>query len=170
MRFFVSKSFIDLFFFQLQVAKHICSLTFNKEKAEQELILFKIGLIYKKLPKSLDILEASLPTSITTISDSIICERLSNEYIRIIQRAKYDLMNVLTSAVEAKRNDCQKVFDTQTAEIWKNQRQLPVEERLTTAAITLTEQRQKNIIECVKCIYELKSNFFLQLPTTTFTN
>jgi hypothetical protein len=79
-------------------------------------------------------------------------------------------MMVLTTASEAKRNDCQKKFDKELAEIWKNQRQLSNNERLTTAMTTFTEQRQKNIIECVKCIYELKGNFFLRAPTTTVTS
>jgi hypothetical protein len=75
-------------------------------------------------------------------------------------------MNVLATAAEVKRNDSQKTFDKETAEIWTNQRQLPIHERLTPTMLTIIEQRQKNIIECVKCIYELKGNFFLKAPPT----
>jgi len=157
-------------FFQLEVAKHICSLTFDKEKAEQELFLFKVGMLYKKLPKSLDLLEVSLPTSITTNSNPIICEQLSNEYQKIIQRAKDDLMIVLTKAAEAKKNDCQMKFEKEIAKIWKNQHQLPIHERLTTEMSALIEKRQKNIIECLKSIYELKGNFFLKAPTAKIIN
>ncbi|CAF4285090.1 unnamed protein product [Adineta steineri] len=151
---------------QLQIAKTICSLTFDKEKTEQELILLKFGLLFKKLPKSLELLETSLPTSITTISDSTIRERLSNEYQRIIQRTKAVLTNILRSAMEAKSIDCEKKFEKETAEIWKDQRQLPTHERLSSAMVTLIEQRQKNIIECLKYIYELKDNFLVQAPST----
>ena len=105
----------------------------------------------------------------TTISESFIRERLSNEYLRIIQRAKADLTDVLTSAAETKKMDCQKKFDRETAEIWRNQKQLPVHERLTVPMIAAIEQRQKNIIECVKDIYELKGNLFLQTPPPTTT-
>ncbi len=158
-----------LCFFQSQIAKQICSLTYDREKAEQELILFKFGIIRKKLPKSLDLLEISLPTSITTISDPVICERLSNQYQRIIERAKFDLMNVLTTAAEAKKNDSQKKFDEEIAEIWKSQHQYPIDERLTPTMLTIIEQRRKNIIECVKWIYHLKGDFACKAPLTTTT-
>ncbi|CAF1265411.1 unnamed protein product [Adineta steineri] len=151
---------------QLQIVKKICSLTFDKEKTEQELILLTFGLLLKKLPKSLEILEVSLPTSITTISDSTIRERLSNEYQRIIQRAKANLTDVLRSAMEAKKNDCEKKLERETAEIWKYQRQLPTHERLSPVMLKLIEQRQKNIIECLKYIYHLKNNFLVQAPST----
>ncbi|CAF1471345.1 unnamed protein product [Adineta steineri] len=151
---------------QLQIAKTICSLTFDKEKSEQELILLKFGLLFKKLPKSLEILETSLPTSITTISDSTIRERLSNEYQRIIQRTKADLTDILRSAMEAKSIDCEKKFEQETAKIWKDQRQLPTHERLSPVMLKLIEQRQKNIVECLKYIYHVKSNFLVQAPST----
>jgi len=161
--------FLILFIFiQLEIVKHICHLTLEKEKAQQEMIHFKFGILFKKLPESLNILEDSLPISITTISDSIIRERLSNEYLRIIERTKADLTRVLTTAAEAKKIDCEKKFIRETAEIWKKQRQLPIEERLTTTMLTSVEERQKNIVECLKHIYELKGNLFLKrTPTTT---
>jgi hypothetical protein len=115
-------------------------------------------------------LESSLPRSITTISSSVIRERLSERYIRIIQRAKADLMDVLTSAAEAKKVDCENNFHQETAEIWKNQRAMPVQERLTPLMLKIIEQRQKNIVECLKYIYDLKDKFFLKAtppPTTT---
>ena len=162
--------FIFSFLIQLQLANHICSLTFEKEKVGQEEVFLKFGVLFKKLPKSLDQMEHSLPTSITTLSDPIIRERLSKEYQRIIQQAKEDLTSVLTRASEAKKIDCQKNFDRETAEIWKTQHQLPIHERLTSRMLALIEQRQKNIIECIKCIYILKDDFFRIVPTTTITN
>jgi hypothetical protein len=155
--------------FQLEIAKQICSLTFDKEKAERELFLFKVDIFYKKLPKSLDILQSSLPRSILTISDPVIRQRLSSQYQRIIQRTKFDLTNVLTSAVEAKKTDNEKKFVRETDKIWQNQHQLPIHDRLTPIMLTLIEQRQKNIIECLKCIYELKSELFLKAAPTTTT-
>jgi hypothetical protein len=151
---------------QLGIAKHICSLTFDKEKSRQELVLFKLSTVYHKLPKSLDILEGSLPSSITTISDRVIRERLSNQYQMIIQRTKADLTRVLTSATEAKTIDCQNKFDTDTSEIWKHQRGLPKFEQLPSTMVALIEQRQQNIIDCLKRIYAMKSDFLLKASTT----
>ena len=151
---------------QLAIAKHICSLTFDQEKSQHELVLFKCSNLYHKLPKSMDILESSLPSSITTISDSATRERLSNQYQMIIQRTKADLTRVLTSATEAKRSDCQNKFDRETAEIWKNQREFTKLEQLSPTMITLIEQRQKNIIACLISIYAMKSNFLLKASTT----
>lgn len=134
------------------------------------MILFKSGVIFSRLPKSLDRLEVSPPASITTISDSTLRERLSTQYIRIIQRAKADLVDVLTTASEAKRNDCEKKYDQETSDIWKNQRQLPATERLTPTMVAFIEQRQKLIITCLKRIYQLKDNFILYAPTKTSMN
>jgi hypothetical protein len=128
------------------------------------MILFKFDLLFKRLPKSLELLEVSLPTSITTLTDPVLRERLSNDYQRIIQRAKADLLMVLTTASEAKRNDCQRKFDREIAEIWKNHRQFPIDERLTNVMVKLIEQREKNIIECLKRIYHLKGTLFHRVP------
>ncbi|CAF2973850.1 unnamed protein product [Rotaria sp. Silwood2] len=85
---------------QIKLAQNICTLQLEKEKSEQELILLKFGVFYKNLPNSLNILEETLPTSITTISDARLREKLSFNYTRIIQRTKADLMMVLTTAAE----------------------------------------------------------------------
>ena len=106
-----------------------------------------------------------MPTSITSISDVTIRQRLTNEYQYIIDKAKADLMKVLTSATRAKKMDSELDFQKQMAEIWKKQHQLHMNERLTNVLLTLIEKRQKNIIECIKNIYELKARFLIRLPS-----
>jgi len=124
------------------------------------------GDVYKKLPKSLDILEISVPKSITTLSDSTIRQHLTNNYQRIIQQAKFDLARVLKAAAQAKKADAVKIFDQRMAELWNNQHQYPEQERLTRRMLTLIEQRQKNISQCAERIYNLKSDFYHKAPPT----
>ncbi|CAF1618529.1 unnamed protein product, partial [Rotaria sordida] len=114
---------------QIKLAQSICALQLQKEKSEQELILFKFGILYKKLPDSLNALEETPSTLITSITNSQQRERLSNNYMRIIQRAKADLMMVLTQATEIKTQEHQTNFDTFMAQLWNDQRHLPQQER-----------------------------------------
>ncbi len=147
----------------------MCSLTYQREKVKQELFLLKFGALYHQLPKSLDLLEISLPTSITTLADSVLRQRLSNEYQRIIQRAKCDLIKVETIATEAKKNECEKKYGKEIGQIWKDQRQYPMHERITRKMLDIIERRQKNITECLKLIYKLKDEFCLRAPPRTLT-
>ncbi|CAF3734723.1 unnamed protein product [Rotaria sordida] len=145
---------------QIKLAQSICALQLQKEKSEQELILFKFGILYKKLPDSLNALEETPSTLITSITNSQQRERLSNNYMRIIQRAKADLMMALTQATEIKTQEHQTNFDTFMAQLWNDQRHLPQQERLSTTMLLLIDDRQKNILKCVKHIYALKPSFF----------
>ncbi|CAF1346209.1 unnamed protein product, partial [Rotaria sordida] len=147
---------------QIKLVQNICTRQLEKEKSEQELILFRYGFLFKKLPDSLKILEESPPKLITTIIDPHQRERLSNNYTRIIQQAKVDLMMILTTGAEIKRQEHQKVFDMTMAKLWTDQRHLPIDKRLTTTMLSFIDERQKNIIKCVKCIYALKTSFFMK--------
>ena len=132
--------------------------------------LYRFDFLYKRFPKSFDILETSPPSLITTLSDSVIRRRLSDQYQHLIARAKSELLFIYTRASESKRDDTQKKFEQEMTQMWKNQRQQPAHERLTPAMLKIIEQRQKNIIECFKRIYQLKGDFYVQAPPRIFPN
>ncbi|CAF1255962.1 unnamed protein product [Rotaria sp. Silwood1] len=148
---------------QIKLAQHIARLQLQKEKSEQELILFKFGVLYKKLPESLNALEEILPTSITTIMNTVLRERLSSNYIRIIQRTKADLMMILTTAAEIQNEQHQNAFNTFMAQMWNDQRKLPKNEQLNPTMLLLIDDRQKNILACTKHIYSLKTNYYTKI-------
>ena len=133
------------------------------------MLLYKFDFAYKKFPKSFDTLETSPPTSIAALADPAVRERLSNDYQKIIQRAKSDFMMVLTRTAEAKRDETRKKFDKEIEEMWRNHRQQPPHERLTPTMSTIIEQRQKNVTDCVKRIYHLKGDFYVKVSPRTLS-
>ncbi|CAF1173029.1 unnamed protein product [Rotaria sordida] len=144
-----------------QLANYICNLAVEKEKTYQELILFQFGILYKKLPDSLTILEETLPVSITSITDTSQRERLSKNYLDIIRKTKYDLMKILATAAQIHRDECAKRFDIEMAQLWENQRK-PVsnDTSLSSNLLMCIDRRQETIIQCIKCIYNIKPDFF----------
>lgn len=156
--------FSHLFFFQLQIVKQICSVTYEKEKAEHELSLYQLDLLYKNFPKRLYTLEKSPLNLITSLSDPVIRQQLSDQYQRIVERTKADLLFVYTCAVDMNKDYTQKKSNQTIAEMWKNQHQQSVHEQFTPTMLTIIEQRQKNIIECVRTIYHLKGDFYVEVP------
>ena len=85
----------------------------------------------------------------------------------ILQNKDLFLLFVCTRASEARNNDYQKKFDQEIAKMWKNQRQQPAHERLTSTMLEIIEQRQNNVIECIKAIYRLKGDFYARVPPRT---
>ncbi|CAF5057947.1 unnamed protein product, partial [Rotaria magnacalcarata] len=121
---------------QIKLANRICNLVYNKGKSSQELTLFQMGVLYNKLPDILNIIEETLPTTITNLNDTAIRERLSKQYVRIIQKAKYDLMSVLSTAAQFNKDEHRETYDKEMVQLWDNQRQLPNDERLTENLLT----------------------------------
>lgn len=129
------------------------------------MILFKFGVLYKKLPDSLNILEETPPNMITSLVDSTVRERLSSQYIRIIQNTKEALMSILTTAIDIKKDEFHKKFETTMNSFWNRQHNLEINERLTTRMLAIIDERQRNIVDCIKHIYKFKSNFFRATET-----
>ncbi|CAF2087068.1 unnamed protein product [Rotaria magnacalcarata] len=150
---------------QIKLANRICNLVYNKGKSSQELTLFQMGVLYNKLPDILNIIEETLPTTITNLNDTAIRERLSKQYVRIIQKAKYDLMSVLSTAAQFNKDEHRETYDKEMVQLWDNQRQLPNDERLTENLLTIFDQRQQNIIKCLEYIYNIKPDFLVKAPT-----
>lgn len=145
----------------------MCQLVYDKEQTIQEEILLKFNLLFKKHPSILEQLESSpLPLSITTISDFSIRARLIKQYYNILQRAKDDLLNIYVEANRCKRLDCEKICHLTMSEIWQTQGNLPSQDRLTSRMLSVIEDRQKNIIDYMKSIYDLMGNLIQFLPTT----
>jgi hypothetical protein len=102
-----------------------------------------------------------------TLADSAARERLRNQYDRIIERTKADLMRVYVSAAEAKKFECEKHFDQEIRQFWDNERKHKPDQRLTQTMHNIIDRRRNNIIACVKRIYAIKADFFVKAPAVT---
>lgn len=94
-------------------------------------------------------------------------EHLSTQYTQVIDRVKNEMTHLLTRAAEVVKDDWERLFNTETADIWTKQHQLPKTERLPILCLTIIEERQQNIIEAVRRICQLKRDFFFELPIST---
>lgn len=151
----------------MYIGKHICELTYAREKAEQEYYALKIGNLFKRLPRSLYVLEDTPPKLILLVKDRQTREDLSKRYTQVIDRVKNEMTHLLTRAAEVVKDDWERLFNTETADIWTKQHQLPKAERLPPICLTIIEERQQNIIEAVRRICQLKRDFFFELPIST---
>lgn len=140
-------------------------MTFDKEKGTQDILLLKSNILFKKLPVSFELLEGGLPVSINSVTDPSVREQSIREYQQIIERTKADLLRLLINVSEAKKTDCKIKFTQKMAELQANQQQSCVDERLPLPMLTLIEQRQTNIVDCLQTIYKLKTDFFRHVPT-----
>lgn len=139
-------------------------MTFNNEKSQQEYDALKIATYHKKLPRELYLLEDTPPQIMKKVQDGTIRDELMHNYKKIIDQAKYDLTHVLIRAATVIKDDCQRVFNTELEKVWSEQRRLSSEGRLSTTLLTLIEERQENIVQTVKQIYQLKMDFFSHIP------
>ena len=108
---------------------------------------------------------ANRPHTIRLVADPTMRASLLNQYIAIVDRAKYDLNTIMITAATAVKQDAQRALDGFVVEVWLDERRQPESERLTTSMLHLIEQRQSNIIDGVRTIYAQKLPFFLKTPT-----
>lgn len=155
---------------QIRLAKRICQVTLTKEKSEKEHYTFQMAVSHTKIPASICFSERHVPSMITTINHPIERARLNDAYIRWINRAQSELTNVLISTSNDIKRASQKHFHDTLAAIWHDQHCLPEHERLSMGMLRLIEQRQTNIADCLRYIYEFKSQFTLHVPPTSTSN
>lgn len=148
----------------------MCNLRFQKEKSEQEVNLYRLGLWHRKLPPSFNTLEQSFPITMLTLRDSLEYEDLSKQYFALIQRTKSEFITILTKVVDLKKSEFDKKFDMTMISLWNQQCTLPINEQLTATMVQLIDEREKNIIQCVKHICILKTNFFHTLQIIQMKN
>ena len=89
---------------------------------------------------------------------------LTSQYTKIIDRAKFDLNNIMTTASATLKHDSQRELDGFLAEVWVEERRLSEQDRLSASMLQLIEKRQTNITDCVRSIYAQKIEFLLKVP------
>ena len=150
---------------QVHKANRICRLILRTARAEQEFYLFREDAYVRKVPKLCSPIGANTPNTIRIVADPTMRASLLSQYVAIIDRAKYDLNTIMITAAATVKQDAQRELDGFVAEVWLDERREPESERLTTSMLQLIDQRQSNIIDCIRIIYAQKVQFFLRTPT-----
>ena len=145
-------------------ANRICQLACAKRKADQEYYLFQEYVYYKKLPKLCLILGAKAPTTIKRVHDPVVRATLMRQYLKVIDRAKFDLNSVMITASAILKEHSQRELDGFMAELWLEERRLSDSDRLSARLLQLIEQRQMNVAHCIRTIYEQKMQFLNKIP------
>ena len=121
--------------------------------------MFQEYVYYKNLPKLCLILGAKAPDTIKRVNDPLVRAALMRQYLKVIDRAKFDLNSAMITASATLKEHSQRELDGFMAELWLEERRLPDNDRLSATMLQLIEQRQMNIAHCIRTIYEQKMQF-----------
>ena len=111
-------------------------------------------------------MDFDLPSSFHTINDPVMRQRLFDRQEKTMQQTKTEMIAILIQGAEANMRECQKKFDSEMVQLWKNYRTTTNDQRLTKSMIDLLDERSLNITERFQLIYNYKIKyFFFQAPT-----
>ena len=127
--------------------------------------MLKQRVFHKQLPDVLNALKLPMPPLMGTIVNENSRSSLRNQYERIIQQTKSDLMMVHIAAAEAKMREYQAEFDRTMYRMEQGQHEPLSDRRLSSMMIDIMYRRFKLIDERTKHLYNLKVNFFVKAPT-----
>ena len=158
--------FTSLSLLQINKANKIAQLTFNRIRAEREHALYRDCLYYKQLPKFCTLLAARTPIILTIVQDPQARADVFTQYNQVIDRAKNEMSKVLVTAATHRKDYAQRELNTYLTEHWNEEHRLDNQQRLPNSMRQLMEQRQQNITDCIRSVYEQKEKFLLDVPTT----
>lgn len=87
--------------YQMNVFQQLTLLKYEKEEARCQVATSKQRIVHNQLPNTLDALQVSPPSSLTTIQDEQIRQRLMDRHQKIIERTKSDMMMIEIAGEEA---------------------------------------------------------------------
>lgn len=152
----------------MQLIQRISSLTFIKEKTEQEYNLFHDNVHRKKLPAFCALFGAFLPNILTGLRNSNDRVRLKQQYIQVIERTRFDLLAIMTAAASLIKEHHRDQLNLFLIETWKQQHSSTSDQQMTLTMLKIIESKQKNIQQCLRYIYKNKIDFFIHIPIVIF--
>ena len=142
----------------MEFVKELFHRKYCYEKASQDIVWIKQPYIQeKKLIKSLQKIRNSVPSFIQSLANIELRTQLTSQHQQIIQHYQHEMMNIFINLIDAKFEQCEKIFNSEVAQLWKNQRTLPVNERFTSTMIDLIERHLLMIVEKVEYMYYYKN-------------
>ena len=116
-------------------------------------------------PHSQESLHTPQSISLNTIQDDATRQRLSEQYHKVLQPTKSEMLNVYIATEQAKANERANEFDRDYDEMKEHLRCGPTHKKLTPTMLSLLQKRLKNINEHIVYVYNLKIRFFAKAPT-----
>lgn len=139
-------------------------MTYLKEKTEQEYYLYREGVYYKTLPKLCTIAGAILPATLIRIRDPQVRSRLSINYQKIIDRAKFDLNGILKTGAYQCKEEYRSELNGFLTMVWDAQRRLPELEKMSPTMVSTIELRQTNINQFIRTLYGHRQDLLVLMP------
>ena len=124
----------------------------------------KQRVLHKQLPDFIETLTLPMPPLTDTIHNENSRSSLRNQYERILQQTKSDLMIVHIATTEAKMREQQAEYDRTMFRMEQDQHDPSSNQRLTPTMIDIMFRRFKLIDERTKHLYNLKVDFFVKAP------
>ena len=111
--------------YHLNVFQQLTRLKYERAKARCQVALSKQRFIHNQLPSILDSLQVPLPSTLATIQDERIRQRLMDRHQKIIERTESDMMITHIAEEEAKQNEHCTSFDPEMSQMHELQRSGP---------------------------------------------
>lgn len=151
--------------YPLEMFRKLSERKYTKEHTKMNVAVLKQRLVYNHLPSSFESLHIPEPISIDTIHNFTVRQRLNEQYHKVAQRTKSDMLRVYIAAEQAKADEYAHSFNELYEEMKENQRTGPLGKRLTSTMLHLLQQRLANINKHIMYVYNLKIDFFAKAPT-----
>ena len=119
----------------------------------------ELDLLRQRIPLYLNYHTRSgqYPSFIHCINDNNIREQLFSQSENLTEQVRTNLMTVQVECAEAYMQQCNKQFNIEMDEIWKVNKSLPSNQKLTSIMRNLMDQRLENIRACLQCTYKFKT-------------
>lgn len=151
--------------YQLEVFQNVSRHKYEKEIAKMHVAVLKQRLLCNHLPSSFESLHIPEPISLDSIRSGTIRQRLSEQYYKVLQRTKSDMFRVYIATEQAKADQCISEFDRCYEEMKENDQTGRTDKKFTPTMLRLFQQRLTNVNQHIKCIYNIKLDFFAKAPT-----
>jgi hypothetical protein len=150
--------------YQLNAFQQLTLLKYEREKARCQVAISKQRIMHNQLPNTLDALQVAPPSTLNTIQDEHIRQRLMDRYQKLMERTKSDMMIIHIAAEEAKENEHRTNFDLKMSQMNELQRSGPPHKKLIRTMLDVLDRRFRNINDRLEQLYKLKIRFFVKAP------
>ena len=134
--------------------KIACKLKYDEEMSRHEL-----NLLRQRIPLYLNYHRRSsqYPSFIQCINDNHMRQQFLAQYKNLAEQIRTHLMTIHVECAEAYMQQCNQQFNAGMDEIWKANKSLPSNQKLTLVMRNLLDQRLENIRACLQCTYKFKT-------------
>ena len=151
--------------YPLQVFQNVSRRKYEKEIAKMHVAILKQRLLYNHLPESFESLHIPEPITLDTIHSGTMRQRLSEQYYKVLQRSKSDMLRVYIATEQVKADQYISEFDRCYEEMKEDQRTGLSHKKFTPTMRQLFQQRLTNVNQHIKYVYKINIDFFAKAPT-----